>query len=292
VGWFAVGLSTAISCFWALWGIIENFHEGWYYDRLAANLGLMFVQYLSPMLIFVGLALFSIRFPRAGGAAHALLGLSLPLLFFKRTNFTVVVFITLPLVLLGAAYWYGRPRARKVGSLLVAGLSALTLVVCGVAPAVRVAGRVDDHNLQARLVEGSGVRLIWAPKGAGWSGGVSWPEAMRRCQFLDENGQTLQEQPQNVWHLPAVEETVRSMARHGANSGGVWDAQSRIASYRITPDKESPLWDTRSQVIYWWTANEIDDQNAYILVYDGNVSARRKQLHPAYLGYRCVKAPA
>ena len=28
VGWIAVGLSTAVTCFWAFWGIIENFHEG------------------------------------------------------------------------------------------------------------------------------------------------------------------------------------------------------------------------------------------------------------------------
>ena len=31
VGWIAVGLSTAITCFWAFWGIAENFHEGWWY---------------------------------------------------------------------------------------------------------------------------------------------------------------------------------------------------------------------------------------------------------------------
>jgi len=31
-GWIAVGLSAAITCFWAFWGIIENFHEGWYYE--------------------------------------------------------------------------------------------------------------------------------------------------------------------------------------------------------------------------------------------------------------------
>ena len=53
LGWLAVGLSTALACFWALWGIIENFHEGWFYESFFSNLGLMFVQYLSPMLIVV-----------------------------------------------------------------------------------------------------------------------------------------------------------------------------------------------------------------------------------------------
>ncbi|MBC8350439.1 MAG: hypothetical protein H8E66_00525 [Planctomycetes bacterium] len=38
VGWIAVVLSTAITCFWAFWGIIENFHEGWYFESVWSNL--------------------------------------------------------------------------------------------------------------------------------------------------------------------------------------------------------------------------------------------------------------
>ena len=60
VGWIAVALSTAVTCFWAFWGIIENFHEGWYYESWLANMGLMFFQYLSPMLIFMGVTLIAI----------------------------------------------------------------------------------------------------------------------------------------------------------------------------------------------------------------------------------------
>ena len=59
-GWIAVGISTAITCFWAFWGIIENFHEGWYYESWLLNIGLMFAQNLSPMLIFMGVTLISI----------------------------------------------------------------------------------------------------------------------------------------------------------------------------------------------------------------------------------------
>ena len=54
-GWIAVILSTTLACLWAFWGIIENFHEGWYYESLPRNLLLMFGQYLSPMLLFIGL---------------------------------------------------------------------------------------------------------------------------------------------------------------------------------------------------------------------------------------------
>ena len=52
IGWLAVVLSTFIACFWAFWGIIENFHEGWFYESFFLNVGMMLVQYLSPMIIF------------------------------------------------------------------------------------------------------------------------------------------------------------------------------------------------------------------------------------------------
>ena len=85
--------------------------------------------------------------------------------------------------------------------------------------------------------------------------------------------------------------TVRSMARHGEKSGGVWDEENVEATYKTTPDKESPLWNIHSQVIYWWTATEVNEEHAYIIVYDGKVWSRAKQISPAYLGIRCFKQP-
>ncbi len=92
--------------------------------------------------------------------------------------------------------------------------------------------------------------------------------------------------------MPTVDEAVRSMTRNGRNSGGVWDAETAAAAYETKPDKESPLWNTHSQVIYWWTVTEIDEDHAYIIVYDGQVWLRAKQFGPAYLGFRCVKRPS
>ena len=251
----------------------------------------MFVQYLSPTLIFVGLSLLSINLPRAGGIVHATLGLLLPV-FLRQFNFTFAVFITLPLVLLGALYWIGRPQPRKLASGLVIALPALALLVCGAEPAWRIAGRLNDGNLQARLVIGNDVRLVWAPDGPGWPHqGVDWYEAKRRCQYLAADGQDLSAAPVNIWRLPTIEEAVRSMSRHGRNSSGVWEPQSTSASYKTTPDKESPLWNIHSQIIYWWTATDVDQQNSYIIVYDGKAWVRRKQIHPSYLGFRCVKSP-
>ena len=290
VGWLAVALSTAIATFWAIWGIIENFHEGWFHQSLLLNIGLMFVQYLSPMIIFVSLTLLAIAFPRIGGAAYALAGITLGVVLFGWDDPVAMPFVIVPMLLLGVLYWYGRPQPRRKAFWLVVGVPMLTLIISGVEPVVRIAGRVDDGNLQTRQVEGNGVRLMWAAEGNGWPlEGVTWDEAFRRCQNLSEDGKTLAESPQNLWRLPTVEEAVRSMSRHGVNSGGVWDGQTKAATYQVRPDKESPLWNVHSQVIYWWTATEIDDQKAYIIVYDGKVWPRRKRFAPAYLAYRCVK---
>ena len=172
------------------------------------------------------------------------------------------------------------------------GLPLLTLTIFGIEPVLRVSQRIDDGNLQARLVSGNGVNLIWAPDGPGWPrAGGNWYEAQEVCQHLDEDGLTPASAPQHIWRLPTVDEAVRSMAHHGQNSGGVWDAELAQATYKTTPDKESPLWNIHSQVIYWWTATEIDQDRAHIIVYDGKVWPRAKHFGPAYLGFRCVKQP-
>jgi hypothetical protein len=291
IGWIAVVVSTLITCIWAFWGIIENFHEGWYFESLWSNLGMMFIQYLSPMLIFMGLALISIYRPRFGGSLHVIISL-LAIWFFKAFSNAATFLIIVPLTGLGMMYWFGRPRPRKTAAFIVVGFPLLTLILSGIEPVVRVSQRVDDGNLNIRYVEGNSVGLYWAPDGPGWpSSGGSWYEAQQACQHLSENGLTLTASPLDIWRLPTVEEAVRSMARHGQNSGGVWDAETAEATYERTPDKESPLWNIHSQVIYWWTATEVDDEHAYMIVYNGKVWPRSKDYGPAYLGFRCVKQP-
>ena len=210
--------------------------------------------------------------------------------FFDALTNTVTLFLMVPLIGLGALYWFGRPQPRKIAILLAIGLPLLTVAIAGIGPILRVSQRIDDGNLQARLINGNGVKLIWAPDGPGWPRtGTNWDEAQEICQYLSDNGLTVTPAQQQIWRLPTVEEAVRSMARHGLNSGGVWDAETAEATYQTTPDKESPLWNTHSQVIYWWTATEVDEEHAYIIVYDGKVWPRAKHFSPAYLGFRCVK---
>jgi hypothetical protein len=290
-GWIAVAISTIITCFWAFWGIIENFHEGWYFESWLSNVGLMFIQYLSPMLIFMGVTIISIFWPRFGGGLHVILALFAAWFFQAFTNIATLLLIT-PLIGLGALYWFGRPQPRKLAVSLAIGLPMLTLIISGVEPVLRVSQRIDDGDLQARLVAGNGVTLIWAPDGPGWPRtGANWHEAQEVCQFLSEDGLTSAPKAQYIWRLPTTDEAVRSMARHGRNSGGEWDEEMATAVYEVTPDKESPLWNSHSQVIYWWTATEDDEEHAYIIVYDGKVWPRAKQLSQDYLGFRCVTEP-
>lgn len=290
-GWLAVLISAAVTSLWAFWGIIENFHEGWYFESLWANLGLMVVQYLSPMLLFLLVTLAAIRWPRLGAGLYVLLAL-LAIWFFGGFSNAALLLMILPFVGLGALFWVGRPQPRKWAVLLVIGLPLATLILAGAVPAVRVSQRLDDGFLGARRVQANGVDLLWAPEGPGWPvAGMDWHVARQTCQHLDAEGLALDTAPQDHWRLPTVAEAVRSMARHGVNSQGTWEPSDATASYETTPDKESPLWNVHSQVIYWWTATEAEEEQAYIIVYDGEVWPRSKDFGPAYLGFRCVREP-
>ena len=120
---------------------------------------------------------------------------------------------------------------------------------------------------------------------------MSWHDAVQQCRYLAEDGLSVADMPQDVWRLPTVEEAVRSMCLHGKNSGGKWDASTFTATYNQRPDKESPLWDTSSQVIYWWTSTEISDEQAFIIVFDGKAWPRNKSESGGYHGFRAVKSP-
>ena len=74
VGWFGVVLMTSAAGFWALWGTIEAFHEGWCQPTLAGRC-LQTLAYLSPSLALVGLTVVSVRWPRLGSLLLFVVGL-------------------------------------------------------------------------------------------------------------------------------------------------------------------------------------------------------------------------
>ena len=291
VGWIAVSISTIITSIWAFWGMIENFHEGWYQTTLFANLGLMLVQYLSPMILFMAATLIAIRWRRVGAGLHFLIALA-AIGFFNAFSNAATFLIILPLIGLGLLYWFGALPDKRWAYRVAIIIPVLTLVASGIEPIIRILQRNIDDSLQAELVQGNGVVLIWAPDGLGWPRkGTNWDEAIRTCQYLSEDGISLVESPQEIWRLPTVDEVVRSMTRRGENSAGSWHEEQAQASYEIRPDKESPLWNVYSQVIYWWTATSVDEEHAFMIAYDGKVWPRAKLTGLPYMGFRCVKSP-
>ncbi len=292
IGWLGVGITIAFSGMWAYWGIMENFHEGWYAESIWENLFMLFFQYLIVTFVFVALGMVSLRWKRIGLAAHVLLA-AFCAWFFSGASFQVVgLLIVLPIVGLGVLYFLGDPRPRKLAFRLLPVIPLAIILVVSVPQGVKVSRRVDDGDFGARTVIGNGVTLTWAPRGPGWPDkGTDWAEAQRVCRFLSEDGTEIMQTAQDIWRLPTVEEAVRSMALHGRNAGGVWDPETRRATYGKTPDKETPLWDVHSKVIYYWTADTdaANDKRAYIIVYHGGVFTRMKTDGQAYLSFRAVK---
>lgn len=288
IGWAAVLISTAITGLWAFWGINETFHEGWFYSSFRLNIGMTFVQYLSPAILFLAATLAAIRLPRAGAILHIVLGLFAWWFFgFMRA---ASLLIMLPMGALGALYWFGRPQPRRLAMLGVVVVTSLILAGFAVEPIWRISGRLDDGNRGARVVQGNGVSLMWAPEGPGWPReSTGWEESAALCDHLMDDGVTLASTPRNIWRLPTVDEAVRSMARHGVNCGGVWDPAGSRATYKVRPDKESPLWDIHSPVIYWWTATESGANSAYSITYNGLVVVRTKKSRYGSLAFRCVR---
>ena len=46
VGWITVIITISVSSLWAFWGIVENFHEGWYSVSVWENLFMLIFQYM------------------------------------------------------------------------------------------------------------------------------------------------------------------------------------------------------------------------------------------------------
>lgn len=298
-GWLALAISTVIAGLWAFWGTIECFHEGWWAATLGGRL-LQALAYHTILLVSLAMLALAIRWPKVGAVVYFLLGLAFSWLIFSARwpDISLEAFLSwLPVtglvVGVGFLWWFGRLSPLKLAYLLGIGLPLLVSLGSSVEPIWRIAHRSDDGVRTARLVAGNGVSLVWAPAGPGWvrdaEHSCSWAKARDRCAHLSENGTKLMDEPQYIWRLPTIDEAVRSLTRGGQNAGGGWDAEAQRASYSVRPDKESPLWDSYSETIYWWTASEVDDERAWRIVYNGSTWALPKDLGMGSQGFRAVR---
>jgi hypothetical protein len=82
IGWVGVIITVIVSSFWPIWGTFENFHEGWYYESFIKNIAMFIFQYLILSLIFILLALLSLKFKKISLILHLALGVT-AILFFR-----------------------------------------------------------------------------------------------------------------------------------------------------------------------------------------------------------------
>jgi hypothetical protein len=276
-GWIASVLMIVFTTFWTYWGTAELYHEGWWgawYNRL---------PYLAPIAVTLLPSLAAFRWPLVGGIAIVAVGVFA--FFFFGFDVSLIggaialvgaLFVADGLVkrrmarqdatepkTVAAALWWRR-NGRYV---LLLGAPALVLVGVSVVMLPTVLTRVGDGDRSARLIEGNGVALVWAPEGPGWNwkqpggGYPSWqdlapygvpPVGMEDkpgygrqpdgeivfatademqqhnlCRYLSADGTTLRDEPQHVWRMPITDEIVRSLGRHGENAGCTWQGEVR-----------------------------------------------------------------
>ncbi|HOO27876.1 MAG TPA: DUF1566 domain-containing protein [Lachnospiraceae bacterium] len=291
LGWSGVSITVVFSSLWAYWGAFENFHEGCYASFLE-NIFMFFFQYLLFAIIFTVLALISLKWKKAGLLLHLAVSIFCAWFFAKAAFSVLWLLIIIPFAVLAVCYHFGEPYPLSWAYRLILFIPLTIVLAISIPQGIKVANRIDDGDLGVRTIEDNGVSLAFAPRGPGWPDeGVTWEEAQTLCSYLSEDGLTIMDSKQNIWRLPTVDEAVRSMMLHGENAGGIWYAQDEKAVYEKTPDKESPLWDVHSKIIYYWTADTSvqDPKQAYIIVYNGGVYDKRKTDRLGYLSFRAVK---
>jgi hypothetical protein len=343
-GYIATGLLIVSTSLWVLWGTVEMYYQGWGSPLPPPWL------YLIPALISLSLALFALTWPRTGGWLMIVIGAMFSLWWMimavssGRLSFSwfITAFpVTSLLVITGVfllfeARYRNRLRGlgiRPVGNwfwrnwpyVLMTGVPALVFMLVSAFYLPQVLTRLDDGDRGARLIQGNGVSLVWAPQGPGWNwkqpdGTLpSWLQialyalpplgfepkegyqavyptytemvTTGLCSYLSGDGTELLDQVQNIWRLPTVDEIVRSLVKHGENAGCTWDGQAGKANCELAPDKETPLWAPDASPIYYWAADEFDQANAWYVSYNGSVHFQPKDWGNSRQGYRCVRFP-
>lgn len=278
IGWITLVLIFLIIVLWSYWGINEAFHEGWYNTSLLKNLSLTFIQYLSIPIIFLVLSIVAMNYKKVGVWLFVALGI-FSMFFFNSNAGKVLIFI--PLLLFALGFYFGEFKHKKRITFSFIAIFLLIILSFGIPQLIRVENRFNDNDFGLRIIEGNGVTLTWASQGIGFPlEGTDWQTAKDNCAKLNEDGDN--------WRLPTREEIVRSMTRNNNNARGIIDSEGN-PKYEIKPDKETPLWNPHSQVIYYWTNESKDEKRAFLVAYNGYILDRSKTSSPAYQGYRCVK---
>jgi hypothetical protein len=190
-GYVATALVICVTSLWTLWGVAEMYYEGWWGPWTQR------VPYLVPALCCLTLSLLAITWPRLGGWLLLAIGTAFtvwwwglsarsgrltPSVLCSTFPVSGLLVVTGVLFLLegrfrrrpgtGDAIAPRRGLIRHLGQLLGVGVPLLVALGVSVYWAPILWSRDDDGERGARLIEGNGVRLVWAPAGPGWSRGL------------------------------------------------------------------------------------------------------------------------
>lgn len=288
-GWLAVLIALAIGSFWAYWGTIENFHEGWYYHSLGQNLALMFGQYLLWPILFCALASLGVWRPKVGGAAFVVAGLTIDAVLFKFKNPVGNELFLAPCVALGALFFFGRVGQPRLAIGLVVGVPVGLMLCLGAPLGWRVSHRLALGFSGPVMWQAGGETLEWAPPGPGWPtrGGMSPAAAAQICDRLDSTGYHLENHHVGIWRLPTAKEAVAALNRGGSPAGCRYVGPGVFPPCDTLPDKEAPLWDPYSMIIYWWTSSEDERGEDLRVAYNGFVLATNGRADDT--GFRAVR---
>jgi hypothetical protein len=337
----AIALLTLFAGFWTFWSFSEFYYEGW---------GTPFPQplaYLIPFAIALSLGAATLAWPRVMGGAIVALSVAFYgwaiTMNLQRWGFSWGLILSwsgmAAITVLGGILFIvdGRVRARlgpdadaasdgwwrrHARWLFVVGVPLIIAAVISAIQLPQILLRLDDGNRGARVIDGNGVRLVWAPAGPGWSwlqpwgGYPSWDslafygvppiglktarqtgtrhasaEDMARtglCGYLSTDGTTLMAEPQHLWRMPTADEFVRSLTRRGESAGCTWTGERGRMTCLRQPEKETPLWDPHGQPIYMWTSEQ-SASDAWFVNYQAFVSHQPKGFGNPRHGYRCVR---
>ncbi|MCB2209813.1 DUF1566 domain-containing protein [bacterium] len=336
-GWLGIGIITALNTLWLVWGMGESFYEGW---GVEGTPWFLFLVIGAAAMLFSALAL---RWPWVGGSLLIAAGVGFALwwLIPGITSGFYTANVALERLLLSGGFALvgvlfildarfnpkpdedHRPWVlRRLRWLIALGIPTLGALIVAAVNLPVVLTRVDDGDRSARLIEGNGVTLVWAPKGPGWNwlqdfgGYPSWralaayglevqglgPKAFPTgiptesdmaatglCAYLTEDGTELTDEPLYIWRMPTADEIARSLSRHGVNAGCTWQGETGKMDCELRPDKETPLWAPDEPPVYFWTAEAYDEEDAYYVSYTGFVSHQPKTWGNPRHGYRCVR---
>lgn len=287
LGFVTVCLTLIVATWWCVSNTSECFVEGWYKHTLVANLALMFGGYLLWPLLFVGLGVLASLWPRVGAIMFAAAGILTNVFMFRFPNLAGLELILLPCLLLAAGFLVGEVPRPKLTATLTALVPLAGISFDSIPNYWLVSHRLTKLPTGPLGWKAGDQTLFWAPPGPGWPNrNVSYAEAQRCCDFLDQQGTRLLNHPVRFWRLPTVQETVAALNRGGVPAGCAYYGAVGPQPCDRVPDKEAPLWDPFSPVIRWWTASSDPYGMDLVVTYNGIVAPSRKSLVTA--GFRAV----